>query len=206
MFTELARVHLPQTPPNLTDQAFQPPSDFDLNPSSFDEVRRQVATRPAAVLVPIIARSQPTVLLTQRPDHLTVHSGQISFPGGKVEAEDNSLKAAALREADEEIGLEKEVVDVVGYLDGYHTATGYLIAPVVAVISNTFVPKPDPTEVAEVFEVPLAFFLDPANHRVEAKTYKQKLRKFYAMPYGERYIWGATAGILRNLYQRVYGS
>lgn len=201
-FAGLARQRLAQTPPN-TDVAFRAPSDFDLNPSARKEAQGQIAARPAAVLVPVIKRPQPTVLFTLRPDHLTVHRGQISFPGGKVESGDDSPVATALREAREEIGLAPSDVNIVGYLDRYHTATGFLISPVVALVPQTFSPAPDPTEVDEVFEVPLAFLMNPDNHRVESKMYKQKIRKFYVMPYRNRYIWGATAGILRNLYMRL---
>lgn len=204
-FAVLARQRLDQTAPDLNEGAFRPPSDFDLNPDAIAQARRQVAGRPAAVLVPVIMRSRPTVLLTQRRDDLPVHRGQISFPGGKVEDHDPTLADAALREAHEEISLTPDGVTVIGYLDTYHTATGFLIAPVVALVTQTFVPKPDPREVADVFEVPLAFFLDANNHLVKTEVLNNKPRKFYAMPYGDRYIWGATAGILRNLYQRITG-
>lgn len=205
-FLRLAREHLASAPPALVAGAFQSPSDFDLNPDAVGEAMGRIEGRPAAVLVPVIARSEPVVLFTERPDHLTVHSGQISFPGGKVESGDTSLKATAIREAHEEIGLTDEHVDLLGYLDGYQTATGFLIAPVVALISPAFVPKPNPNEVAGVFEAPLSFFMNPANHRIESKYYRQKARKFYVMSYKNKYIWGATAGILRNLYKRLYDS
>lgn len=205
-FAELARVQLAQKPPVLISGAFQAPSDFDLNPDAINDARAAIAGRPAAVLVPVIARAEPTLLFTRRPEHLAEHSGQISFPGGKVDKNDASLKATALREAQEEVGLSKDHVEVLGYLDGYQTATGYLIAPVVALIQPSFVPEPNAEEVAEVFEAPLSFFMNPDNHRVESKQYRQKTRKFYVMPFENRYIWGATAGILRNLYTRLYGS
>ncbi len=202
-FAKLARIQLAPHPPTLVTGAFQSPSDFDLNPDALGEARGRVAGRPAAVLVPVIARDQPTLLFTQRPVHLAEHSGQISFPGGKVDARDASLEATALREAHEEIGLIKENVEILGFLDGYQTATGFLIAPVVALISSSFTPRPNTEEVAEVFEAPLSFFMNPENHQVESKEYKKKTRKFYAMPFENRYIWGATAGILRNLYTRL---
>ncbi len=205
-FTQLAKLQLASTPPSLVAGVFRPPSDFDLNPEALSEAQGRVAGCPAAVLVAIIAHPEPTVLFTQRPEHLNDHSGQISFPGGKVDVSDESLKATALREAREEIGLMEDRVQVLGYLDGYQTATGYLIAPVVALVSPSFVPKPNPGEVAEVFEAPLSFFMDPINHQIQSKYYKQKRRKFYVMPFEDRYIWGATAGILRNLYTRLYDS
>lgn len=205
-FAKLARVQLSLEPPTLRSGAFQAPSDFDLNPDALEIARGKVAGRPAAVLVPVIARSEPTLLFTQRPDHLADHSGQISFPGGKVDTGDLSLKATALREAHEEVGLNINDAEVLGFLDGYQTATGYLIAPVVALIPPSFQPTPNAQEVAEVFEAPLSFFMNPDNHRIESKLYRQKMRKFYAMPFENRYIWGATAGILRNLYTRLYDS
>jgi len=205
-FAQLAKVRLASQPPSLIAGAFRTPSDFDLNPDAVTEARGHVAGQPAAVLVPIIAHPEPTVLFTQRPKHLTVHSGQISFPGGKVEAGDRCLKDTALREASEEIGLQDHAVEVLGYLDGYQTATGYLIAPVVALVSPSFQSKPNPDEVAAVFEAPLSFFIDPDNHKIESKDYKQKTRRFYVMQFEDKYIWGATAGILRNLYRRLYDS
>ena len=205
-FAELAKVHLAPTAPVLTPGLFNAPSDFDLNPDAIAEAQGQIDGRPAAVLVPVIAHPTPTLLFTQRPQHLTVHSGQISFPGGKHDANDASLEATALREASEEIGLERRDVEVLGFLDGYQTATGYLIAPVVALVRPTFVATPNPEEVSEVFEVPLSFLMNPGNHQIRTKEYRRKTRQFYVMPYQDRYIWGATAGILRNLYIRLFGS
>lgn len=204
--TALIQQRLDQREPDLSDGAFCPPSDFDLNPEALSDAREQIAGRPAAVLVPILARQPLTLLFTQRRDDLPVHSGQISFPGGKREHQDQTLTETALREAQEEIGLAANDVKVTGYLDPYHTATGFLIAPVVALISPTFVAKADPREVSEVFEVPLAFFLNPENHQIKTKVLNNKPRKFYAMPYDDRYIWGATAGILHNFYQRISGT
>lgn len=204
-FRDLASTRLDQTAPSLSGDAMASPSDFDLNPAAASEFD-VTPLRQAAVLVPIVARHQPTVLLTQRTDHLPVHRGQISFPGGKLEPTGESATEAALREAHEEVSLSPGEVDVLGFLDAYRTATGYVIAPVVGLIQPGFTPVPEPTEVADVFEVPLSFLLNPDNHRVEQKVYKNKSRQFYAMPYEGRYIWGATAGILRNLYKRLYGS
>lgn len=178
------------------------PSDFDLQP----ELARELATpspRPAAVLVPIVMRAQLSVLLTLRTDTLPSHAGQISFPGGKIDEQDAGPAAAALREAWEEIGLEARLVEPLGYLDAYRTGTGYAIHPLVALIEPGFSPRPNPAEVAQVFEVPFSFLMDAANHQRHARTWQGRERHFYAMPYGEHFIWGATAGIIRNLHQRL---
>ena len=152
---------------------------------------------PAAVLFPIIDHALgPSVLLTQRTEALKHHPGQISFPGGRVEADDASPEAAALREAWEEIGLALDRVEVLGFLPDYRTGTGYRITPVVARVAPPVVLRPDPSEVAEAFEVPLAFLLDPANHREYEREYMGRMRKYFAMTYADRFIWGATAGII----------
>ncbi len=157
---------------------------------------------PAAVLFPILDRADgPSVLLTQRTEALKHHPGQISFPGGRVEAEDASPQATALREAWEEIGLAPERVDVLGYLPDYRTGTGYRITPVVGRIALPIELRPDPREVAEAFEVPLAFLLDPANHREYEREYMGRMRRYFAMTYADRFIWGATAGIIVALAQ-----
>ncbi len=162
-------------------------------------------TRAAAVLVGLIAYpNEVRVLLTQRAAHLRVHAGQIAFPGGKIEPQDESPAAAALRETEEEIGLSPRLVEPLGYLDAYVTGTGFRIIPVVARIEPRFALALNPGEVEEVFEAPFAFLMDEANHSLDARELGGKLRKFYVMPYGERRIWGITAGILRNLYQRLY--
>lgn len=179
-------------------------SDCDLNP----EMRRElegIARRHAAVLVPIVDhRSHATVLLTQRTDDLPTHPGQIAFPGGKVEDHDPSPVHAALREAEEEIGLPPADADIIGYLDPYETGTGFRILPVVAVVAAGVSLRPDPTEVAEAFEVPLEFLMQAENHKRHSREWKGHLRRYYAMPYEDRYIWGATAGMLRNLYEWLY--
>lgn len=163
-----------------------------------------VEPRPASVLVPLIVRDSGVhVLLTQRTAHLTDHAGQISFPGGRVEASDADAVATALRESEEEIGLPHGVVDVLGRLPEYRTVTGYRVTPVVALIERPFTLQLDDFEVSEAFEVPLAFLMDPANHERRLYRYAQIARTFYAMPYqGERryFIWGATAAMLRNFY------
>lgn len=161
-------------------------------------------TTPAAVLVPIVLRTdQPTVLLTKRTAHLRDHAGQISFPGGRLEPDDAGPVHAALRETEEEIGLSSRHVEVIGYLPDYLTGTGFSVTPVVAFIMPPFDLHPDPYEVAEVFEVPLSFLLDPVNHQQHEIQWRGKLRKFHAMPYGDRYIWGATAGMIVSLSRRL---
>jgi 8-oxo-dGTP pyrophosphatase MutT (NUDIX family) len=156
--------------------------------------------RPAAVLVPVVAREAgPTVLFTQRAAHLKDHSGQVSFPGGRVHADDASIEATALREAREEIGLDPARVEVLGRMSEYLTRTGFRVTPVVGVVVPPFELHPDANEVEAIFEVPLAFLLDPANRRRQSREWQGQTRWFYEMPYGERYIWGATAGMLVNL-------
>ncbi|GEP61253.1 CoA pyrophosphatase [Reyranella soli] len=172
-------------------------SDFSLNgvvpaPTSF---------RPAAVLVPLVRReSGITVLLTQRTEDMPSHAGQIAFPGGRKQAEDADAKATALRETEEEVGISRTFVEVVGEVDHYRTGTGYEIAPVVGIVTPGFTIHADPREVADVFEVPLAHFLDAQNHRIDSRVWQGRERRYYAMPYGDRYIWGATAGMLKNLH------
>lgn len=156
---------------------------------------------PAAVLVPLVLRdSGLTVLLTQRTAHLSHHAGQVSFPGGRLEHDEEPL-TAALRETREEIGLPAERLDLLGFLDDYVTGTGFHITPVVAAITPPFDLDPDPFEVAEVFEVPLSFILDRTNHQRCVRVVEGRERPYYAIPYGERYIWGATAGMLINLVE-----
>nr|WP_244501867.1 CoA pyrophosphatase [Stappia sp. ES.058] len=165
------------------------------------------ATRPprdAAVLIAVIERAKgASIILTQRTDHLPSHAGQISLPGGKIEPHDDGPLAAALREAEEEIGLSPGFVRPAGILPTYLTGSGYRVAPVVALVDPAARLTPDPGEVAELFEVPLAFLMDEANHQRQSRMLAGKPRYFYAMPYRERYIWGVTAGILRLLYETV---
>jgi 8-oxo-dGTP pyrophosphatase MutT (NUDIX family) len=159
---------------------------------------------PAAVLFPIVLREGgQTVLLTQRTAHLRDHAGQISFPGGRVEEEDLSPSHTALRETEEEIGLARERIEILGFLPEYRTGTGFRVTPVVALVQPPFDLRPDPFEVAEVFEVPLAFLLDPANHQQHSLHYRGALRNYFAMPYGDYFIWGATAGMIRSLSERL---
>lgn len=177
----------------------EPPVDHVIAEEGIDGT----ALTPAAVLVPIILRDEGhTVLLTQRTAHLKDHPGQISFPGGRVEAEDLSPAHTALRETLEEIGLDSACIEVVGFLPEYRTVTGFRVTPVVGLVTPPFDLKPDPFEVAEIFEVPLAFLLDPANHQRHSLHYRGALRQYYAMPYGDYFIWGATAGMIRSLAER----
>ena len=160
---------------------------------------------PASVLIAIVQRPEPTVLLTQRTTHLSTHSGQIAFPGGKQDAGDVDFRATALREAREEVGLQSEFVQVIGSLPIYATGSGYSITPVVALVREGFSLVRNPWEVDDVFEVPLAFLMNPANHRRHVFERPGMRREWLSMPYQdgetERYIWGATAGILRNFYR-----
>jgi 8-oxo-dGTP pyrophosphatase MutT (NUDIX family) len=180
------------------------PSDFDLNPELMVELANRPAPRPAAVLVPVVARSDLTVLLTQRTDHLPSHAGQISFPGGKMEEGECDPVATALREAREEIGLDPRFVEPLGFLDAYYTGTGYRIVPVVAIVREGFKLALDANEVADTFEVPLAFLMDAKNHATHVRLWRGQERRFYAMPFEQRYIWGATAGIMKNMHQRLF--
>ena len=159
----------------------------------------------AAVLVAVVAHARPTVLLTLRTEHMSTHSGQIAFAGGKVDAGDANVAAAALREAHEEVGLEHARCEVIGHLPQYITGTAFHITPVVALVQPGFVLQPNPNEVAEAFEVPLDFLMNPAHHRRHEIHWAGAQRQWWSMPYNdagvERFIWGATAGMLRNLYR-----
>jgi len=166
------------------------------------------ALRPAAVLIPIVDRRQENpaglrVLFTRRAGHLKDHSGQVSFPGGRVAEADASPEATALREAEEEIGLAPARVELLGRLPEYHTRTGFRITPVVGIVTPPFELRADANEVEEIFEVPLAFLLDPANHQRQSREWQGELRWFFAMPYEGHYIWGATAGMLVNLQRHL---
>ena len=191
------------TPQGLRERVASPPA---WAPELVKERRfTDRAPAAAAVLLPLVVRDRLSLLLTQRTVHLSTHSGQIAFPGGKVDADDADPTAAALREAQEEIGLAPSHVEVLGTLPQYITGTQFFITPVVALVLPGFALQPNPHEVDDVFEVPLDFLMDPANHRRHGFEWDGELREWYSMPYKdgatERFIWGATAGMLRNLYR-----
>ncbi len=204
-FFERARARLNlEVPPGLTDASITPArGDHDADPvmKKISEVR---PIRPAAVLVPVIDHPEPTVLLTQRAQHLPNHPGQISFPGGKIEQADADPLAAALRETDEEIGLDRKIVAPLGYLDLYMTTLGYRIVPVIARVKPGFSLTLNTGEVDATFEVPLGFLMDQTNVQRHSRDWNGMTRHYYAITFGERYIWGVTAGILRNMYDRIY--
>lgn len=210
-----------QVPVTRMDGHLRPVPDADLQPQA---LRRRFAAPPnwqpefltekkfmnraptqAAVLVAIVMRREPTVLLTLRTVHLSTHSGQIAFPGGKVDATDADAVGAALREAHEEVGLAREFIEVLGQLPEYVTGSAFHVTPVVALVSPGFSVHPNPFEVADVFEVPLNFLMNPAHHRHHLWDGQGVQRQWLSMPYQdgatERFIWGATAGMLRNFYR-----
>ncbi len=181
------------------------PSDYDLDRHlGLDDVQDHSAgpLRAAAVLIAIVERSQLNVILTLRTAHLNSHAGQIAFPGGKIDPGESAL-TSALREAEEEIGLVGKYVEPLGFLDSYTTRTGFQVAPLVGLVKPGFSLTANREEVDDVFEVPLAFLLDENNLQKHSRDWQGHRRHYYAMPYGERYIWGATAGIIRNLQQRL---
>jgi 8-oxo-dGTP pyrophosphatase MutT (NUDIX family) len=186
-----------------------PPADHEdgdhrLNPEGAESWLAAVP-REAAVLVPIVDRPAGLqVLLTTRAANLRQHAGQISFPGGGIDPDDAGPAEAALREAWEEIGLRSAEVDLLGALPRYRTTSGFRIHPVVGRVDPGFTPRLNDTEVADIFEVPLRFLMDPANHRRDSRFWRGHMRHFYVMPFAERHIWGVTAGILRGLFERLY--
>jgi 8-oxo-dGTP pyrophosphatase MutT (NUDIX family) len=190
-------------PRGLIDPNIIPRSGDQGTDRMLEIIAHEQPVRPAAVLIPVVDHTQPTVLLTQRAAHLNDHAGQIAFPGGKIDATDASPLETALREAEEEIGLSREFIDPIGYLDLYGTGFGFRILPTVARVKPGFKLRINASEVDDAFEVPLAFLMDPVNHQVHNKEFRGMERSYYAMPFAERYIWGATAGILRVLYERI---
>ena len=190
------------TPSWLRERFANPPA---WNPESSDEHLLRIkegALTPASVLIPIVQREQGlTLMFTLRSEHLTDHGGQVSFPGGRWEEHDVSAVETALRETEEEVGLDRRHVEVLGVLPEYLTGTGYRVTPVVAIVQPPFAMHADPEEVAEVFEVPFAYLMDGANHQLRGAEFPNGVhRTFYAMPYERFFIWGATAGMLRNLF------
>ncbi len=175
--------------------------DYDLNPDQRPREKREL--RPAAVLLPIVARREPSVLFTRRTAHLSRHAGQVSFPGGRVHEDDLTLVETALRETREETGIDPRFVSVAGFLDPYETGTGFAIAPIVGMLEEGFTLLPDPNEVSEIFEVPLDFLLDPKNRMRKSREWQGRAREFWAYTYGPHYIWGATAAILVNFSERL---
>jgi 8-oxo-dGTP pyrophosphatase MutT (NUDIX family) len=204
-FFDRARARLGfEIPAGLTDASTIPLSGDPGNDRMLQIIATERPIRPAAVLIPVVDHPEPTVLLTLRSAHLNDHAGQISFPGGKIEVTDASPLDAALREAEEEVGLTREFVEPLGYLDLYGTSFGFRILPTVAKIRPGFTMRVNPAEVDNAFEVPLAFLMNPANHQLQSREFRGVARSFYAMPFEQHYIWGATAGILRVLYERIY--
>jgi 8-oxo-dGTP pyrophosphatase MutT (NUDIX family) len=186
----------------------EPPSDWNRSDDDMNDRARMipdgVETKSAAVLVPIVLRaSGPTVLLTQRHADLSTHAGQIAFPGGRLDEGESALQAA-LREAQEEAGLLSSFIEPIGYLDGYLTITHYMVTPVVALVHEGFSLQAAPQEVDDIFEVPLSFLMDAKNRQTQSREWKGMTRHFYVYPHGTRYIWGATAGMIKNLHDRLY--
>jgi 8-oxo-dGTP pyrophosphatase MutT (NUDIX family) len=200
----LPKVDREQLQPSALAARFASPPQW--NPELVSEPRfLERAPSYASVLIPLVMRDSLTVLLTRRTQHLSSHSGQIAFPGGKADPDDRDPIATALREAHEEIGLDSDFIQVLGTLPIYTTGSAYWVTPVVALVRSGFSLTPNPHEVADVFEVPLEFLMDPANHRRHAVQWQGAQREWLSMPYqdgeGERFVWGATAGMLRNLYR-----
>ena len=198
-FRGLARERLHGAPPELPAR-----SDDDLNPEA-RMIPVGETPRPAAVLVPLVPRDDGLhMLLTQRQPHLRQHAGQVAFPGGRIDEADPDPIAAALRETEEETGILPAFVEPLGFLDTYLTSTNYRVVPVVGIVRPGFTVNPHDAEVAAVFEVPLAFLMNPKHHERHSREWQGLQRHYYAMPWQERYIWGATAGMIRNLYALMY--
>jgi 8-oxo-dGTP pyrophosphatase MutT (NUDIX family) len=202
-FTALAAERLLPDPPEWLDSLSNPRGDHSLQEDQ--PLVAPLNPKPAAVLVPVVwHEDEPAVLFTERASSLRQHSGQIAFPGGRVDEADGSPLITAYREAEEEIGLNRSFVSPLGFLDPYLSSTNYLVIPVVGLVSPAYGLTLNPDEVADAFEVPLSFLMDPENHELHSREWKGRRRRYYAIPYGERYIWGVTAGIVRNLYEKLY--
>ncbi|MGB5948441.1 MAG: CoA pyrophosphatase [Parvibaculum sp.] len=200
--------HVDPAPPTLEVMLgpTAPRGDGDLAPLDWVDRDQRPVLRPAAVLVPVVEYpDQPKVLLTRRSDNLGNHAGQVAFPGGKMDPGELPAQTA-LREADEEVGLKSAFVEIAGYLDTYETGTGFRIMPVVGFVRPGFTLRIQDAEVAEVFEVPLSFLMNPLNHQRHRATWRGREREYYAMPYNGHYIWGATAGMLKNMYDRIFAA
>ncbi len=198
---DVVRKHLIE---NLVFATGEIDGDYHLNPDMRDDVISR-AVKPAAVLIGLVERDgEAQVILTKRTERLSSHAGQIAFPGGKIDADDASPEAAALREAWEEIGLDINEVEVVGRLPDYHSGSGFLIAPVIGVVSDDADFEINHDEVEYMFEVPLRFLMDPRNHIRSSKFFNGRDRHYYEMPYDGHYIWGVTAGMIRVLHDRVF--
>lgn len=179
-------------------------SDYDLNPDAKLRLHAGRTLRPAAVLCGLIRRNDEYhVILTQRPTTMREHAGQVAFPGGKIDQTDKGAVDAALREASEEIGLPREAAEVIGAIDAYETGTGFRVQPIVALVDDGFIPAPDPYEVEAAFEPPLSFLINPANLQLHKGVWGGAERKYYAIPWKGRFIWGATAGMLKSLGDRL---
>jgi 8-oxo-dGTP pyrophosphatase MutT (NUDIX family) len=203
-FFDRARARLTfDVPKGLSDPDIIPESGDSGTDRMLEIIAREIPIRPAGVLIGIVEHPEPTVLLTLRSPDLPDHAGQISFPGGKIDMTDASPRETALREAFEEVGLDHSFIDPIGYLGLYGTSFGYRIVPTVARVKPGFKLTVNPSEVVDAFEVPLAFLMNPANHQIHQKEFRGVMRSYYAMPFGDRYIWGATAGMLRLLYERI---
>ena len=204
-FEARAARHLRREPPDTLALTSDPNGDHELERDGQPFIMPALP-KPAAVLVPVVMHErEATILFTERATHLRDHSGQIAFPGGKIDP-DETPRDTALREAEEEIGLEQRFVRPLGFLDSYLASSGFIVFPVVGLVTPQFTLTLNTHEVADAFEVPLSFLMDPANHEIHARAWKGHIRQYYAMPFGHRYIWGVTAGILRNLYVRLYES
>jgi 8-oxo-dGTP pyrophosphatase MutT (NUDIX family) len=204
-FLARAAERLRREPPGRFEPHRIPPGDHQ-DPEEAAAMVSQRPPRMAAVLIPIVLHeSEPTVILTKRHDALPTHAGQIAFPGGKIDEGDLSPLDAALRETEEEIGLDRVHVRPIGYLDAYLSSSNFLVIPSVATVTPGVSLSLNPSEVDDAFEVPLGFLMNAANHAIHSREWQGRQRSYYAMPFGERYIWGMTAGILRNMYERLYG-